>query len=239
MFPLRNVEFSKNDVKKNVFLPKKMTAELAEEIGIHIGDGSLNVYKGNFLYSLRGHLKDDEKYYTEFIRILYRNLYGIDISIRKWPDVIGFQLSSCAIGQFKRDILGLPLGSKVNVAIPKNILKNRKLTLSCLRGIFDTDGTLSFEKKSRKKPYYPRIILSTVSKTLNKQIVFALNKMLGFNLSSWKEDYSNRKWNTINRICVRGSENLVKWFELIGSDNSKNIFKYNYWRIHGHALVAQ
>ncbi len=217
---------------KDANLPQKLNARLAEEVGIHIGDGSLNVYDGRYLYSLRGHLIDDERYYIEFIPELYKEVYGVDVNIRKWPDVIGFQLGSVRIGHFKHDTLGLPLGSKANISIPHKILNHRKFSIACLRGIFDTDGCLSFEKKSRKYPYYPRIIFSTTSEHLNKQLIFLLEKELKFNLSSWKQTYNNKKWNDIHRTCIRGERNLKKWFKLVRSNNPKNIFKYEYWKEH-------
>ena len=43
----------------------KITPELAEEVGWHIGDGSMNFYKGKGLYQLRGHIEDDKEHYIK------------------------------------------------------------------------------------------------------------------------------------------------------------------------------
>ena len=44
-----------------------VTEELAEETGLHIGDGSMNFYKNKGelkgLYQLRGHMTDDKEHY--------------------------------------------------------------------------------------------------------------------------------------------------------------------------------
>jgi len=234
MLKVHEVDFSKNDLKKNIFLPKSINADLAEEIGIHIGDGSMNIYNGRSLYSLRGHVIDDKMYFSDFIPKLYQKLYGISPKIRKWPDVVGFQIGSKAIVAFKHEIIGLPLGPKNNISIPLELLKSKKLLCSCLRGIFDTDGTLSFEKKSRDKPYYPRIIFSTTSEPLCQQLGEILKRSLNFNLSIWSTHYENKNWKTIFRICIRGEKNLNKWFKLIGSSNSKNILKYDRWKEYGY-----
>ncbi|TAL48402.1 hypothetical protein EPN87_00650, partial [archaeon] len=203
--------------------PKKTNLDLAEEIGIHIGDGSMNKYRNTCLYSLRGHRYDDYKYYTKFIPNFYKRIYGIKVHIRKWPDVIGFQFGSKDLVMFKHNVLGLPLGPKNSVSIPNFILKSKALSCRCLRGIFDTDGCLTFEKKSRKLPYYPRIIISTTSKKLNEQLVEILKNTMKFNLSTWSTTYNRRGWNDIHMVCIRGEKNINKWFKMIGSDNPKNI----------------
>jgi hypothetical protein len=45
---IANVKFSRYDYKKGVSLPTSITPELAEEIGMHIGDGTLPVKKIQF-----------------------------------------------------------------------------------------------------------------------------------------------------------------------------------------------
>ena len=235
-FDVSSLDFSPQDVKRQLRLPKELDVSLAEEIGIHIGDGSLNRYKGRYLYSLRGHRFDDEAYYRCFVPGLYKRLYNARVHIRTWPDVIGFQLGSKAIGQFKSDTLGLPLGKKGNVGIPSMIFSSKEFLKCFLRGLFDTDGSLYFEKKSKNKPYYPRISISTTSKKLHTQTRDILTDVFGFNLSCWKIEHEQRNWKTLHRICVRGESNLNKWFAIIGSSNQKNIAKYKYWKLHGFCL---
>ena len=45
-------------------IPDDISLELAEEVGWHIGDGSMNFYKNRGkvkgLYQLRGHIEDDK-----------------------------------------------------------------------------------------------------------------------------------------------------------------------------------
>lgn len=233
------IEFSKKDIERNVKIPSLRDANLAEETGIHIGDGSMNIYNNRYLFSLRGHRMDDEIYYKKFVTALYKKVYGIDIHIRYWPDVIGFQLSSKAMLTFKHNVLGLPLGSKENIQIPKFLIKSKRLILNCIRGIFDTDGCFSFERKSKEAPYYPKILISTTSPKLKNQLVNILHNTFKFNLSVWVESRNYKNWKDIYRICIRGEKNIIKWFKLIGSNNPKNIFKYEYWRKYGYAPVAQ
>ena len=62
-FNLSNIKFSKRDLAKDIILPQRMTEPLAEEIGLHVGDGSMNFYSGRGLFQLRGHLIDDRAHY--------------------------------------------------------------------------------------------------------------------------------------------------------------------------------
>lgn len=131
-------------MKINKF-PDKITEELAEETGWHIGDGSMNYYnnKGTMkgIYQLRGHIEDDKPHYVQRIKQIFKSLYGIDISLREMPSVrvFGFQIWSNDLVKFKES-LGLKIGPKNNIAIPDKFLIDDKLKIAVLRGIFDTDG---------------------------------------------------------------------------------------------------
>ena len=52
----------------NLKIPKKLTPDLAEEIGIHIGDGHLS--KNRYRYKIFGNI-DESEYYTDFIMNLW------------------------------------------------------------------------------------------------------------------------------------------------------------------------
>lgn len=238
MLNLSDVEFSSWDNRNKIKLPKSLTPELAEETGLHIGDGCLIITNKLYMYSLRGHLKDDSRFYNNYISEIYRRTFNLDPKIRAWPDVIGFQTFSKAIGTFKSRILKLPIGPKTEISIPE-VFFDKNLTSHVIRGIFDTDGCLDFEKKSRDKPYYPRITISTTSKKLSEQVSEILSNQLEFNISLWKLSYKGNKWKPLYRVCTRGEKNLNDWFKRIGSNNPKNIDKYIYWKKHGYALVAQ
>ncbi len=67
----------------DIKLPKIMDKSLAEETGIHIGDGSMGKYKYSFLYSLAGHPIDDKEYYEGFVTPLMKKVYDAEIKLRK------------------------------------------------------------------------------------------------------------------------------------------------------------
>ena len=78
------IKHSVFDLRKNIRFPKEMTCELAEEIGIHLGDGCLRYYENakqkGYAYSVSsGH---DERAYLENVIIpLMKNLYNLVIQI--------------------------------------------------------------------------------------------------------------------------------------------------------------
>jgi len=227
-----NLDLSEISNKSNIILPEKITEELAEETGLHIGDGTMNFYKidkkmkGS--YALRGHIIDDREHYDKIILKLYKSLYGLNLSLRNMPStgVYGFQKWSDELVVYKNKILGLPLGKKINVKIPEFLMSKRELITSVIRGIFDTDGMLYLQPKYRR--LYPRIEIGTISKILALQLNKSINK-LNIRSTLYISKSSNPKWYDIYRISVRGNEMLEKWMKIINPHNPKHIAKYEYF----------
>ena len=67
---LSNVQFSWKDKIKDVVLPTVLSEELAEDIGIHIGDGAMNVYKNigsiDYYYKCSGHPQNEKPWFDNF-----------------------------------------------------------------------------------------------------------------------------------------------------------------------------
>jgi len=109
-----------------------ISSELAEETGWHIGDGSMNFYnqdgKMRGLYQLRGHIEDDKQHYLDRIKPIFESIYGIKINLREMPStrVFGFQIWNDELANFKLK-LGLPLGKKWDISIPKDFLGSNEL----------------------------------------------------------------------------------------------------------------
>lgn len=219
-----NIKLSKLDLNRGIIIPKKMSPELAEEIGLHAGDGSMNFYSGKGLFQLRGHIKDDREHYEKKIKELYKTLYNLDVNIRemKSTGVIGFQIWSDAIVNFKHRVFELPLGKKYNLAVPDKINSNL-LFCSFLRGLFDTDGTVYIENK-RGKPY-PRVEIKTTSKPMFIQITEFL-KRENIHATYYRYERKQKNWNDLYSIMVRGDLPVTNWIEKIGSNNPKHIRKF-------------
>lgn len=220
---------------KNILIPTSITPELAEETGWHIGDGSMNFYNrdGNGklkgIYQLRGHIEDDREHYIIRIKPIFKQLYGIDISLREMPStrVFGFQIWNDDLVKFKEK-LGLPLGKKFDVVIPEAFLTDDELKISVVRGIFDTDGCVYLEKKNNK--LYPRMQITTISEKLALQLYEILNSL---NIrTTIHKDKSERRGNRMQAylISARGTEMFDKFMETIKPANPKHIKKYNLFK---------
>ena len=202
---------------------------LAEEIGLHVGDGSMNFYKNNNkirgFYQLRGHILDDKRHYDTRIREIYNSLFGIEIRLRTMQKtgVYGFQIWNDELVRYKREVLGLPLGKKLQIFIPNQIITNKILAKAFLRGYFDTDGCLFLEKK--KNGLYPRIEMSTISPELSQQVCFLLGE-LGFRYMNYTQKREKYGWKDLHTVRINGIEMAKKWFSEIRPNNHKHVEKF-------------
>jgi intein/homing endonuclease len=194
--------------------------KIAEETGIHVGDGSMNIYRGVYCYTLACHHIDDKEFMDSYIIPLYTELYEITIHPRIWSKgTYGFRIHDKKLVSFKQS-LGLPLGKKTNIEIPLEILNNISFVKAFLRGFFATDGSLNTFMANKTK-IYPRVELCNVSQPLMKQI-YKILLLLGFRVSIWETHRNHPKWNMALRISMNGFPQLKKWSSEIGFINPKH-----------------
>ncbi|MFH1240100.1 MAG: LAGLIDADG family homing endonuclease [Candidatus Diapherotrites archaeon] len=230
VFP--QIEFSLQDISRGIQIPLDITPLLAEEIGWHIGDGCIpNNKNGNAIYQLGGDPNEEREFYENYIKKTFKALYNYNAkpNFLAKGNLFGITFASKAIFDFKTKILGFPIGKKSHIIrIPDAIMfgddENKK---AVIRGIADTDFSVTFQKKHKNFHYYPAIIGSTVSKTLATQLKSLLIQ-LGFKP---KVQVYFRKRTQHNEYLIRlmGKNQLEKWFDIIGSNNPKHITKYNVW----------
>jgi hypothetical protein len=210
-------------------IPSNISTELAEEVGWHIGDGSMNFYKNRGklkgLYQLRGHIEDDKEHYEKRIRPLFEKLFGVKLSIRDMPStrVVGFQIWNNDLINFKKN-LGLPLGYKYKVEIPTAFLLKGSLKRAVIKGIFDTDGGIYLQRKNNK--LYPRIYITTISLVLSEQLLRIFDEF-SLRATRYSQLYNkkfNRKRSYI--VTIRGVDMFHKFMKEISPKNPKHIKKY-------------
>lgn len=127
--------------------------KLAELTTILLGDGGLykppDSKRNIFAVTLNG---VDEKKYVNYVKDLMSNLLQTEPSIspRKNEKAINLRYYGKGIVDFFESI-GIPTGDKVKnqVDVPKWIKENQEFIGSGLKGLFDTDGTISLVKRNK------------------------------------------------------------------------------------------
>ncbi len=208
----------------SIKFPQKLTPELAEEIGIHIGDGHLS--SNRYRYKLFGN-QDESEYYKNFLTGLYQRLYNIKVRLEKRVkdgNIIGFEFCSKPVWLFKTKTLGLITGRKDFVLVPQLILNSGPaIWRAFIRGLFDTDGNLYFQTRYGYKNYYPLISLTSKSKELSKITCEMFIKL------DFKANYYTTR-NGEGVIQLYGYENLLKYAKEIGWHNTKQLNKFLDWK---------
>ena len=139
----------------------------------------------------------------------------------------GVQTSKKEVSNFFLEY-GFKPGRKTHtVSIPNYIKKSdKKVQSAFIRGLFDTDGCLRFERINNNTNYtYPKIEFNFASISLRDDL-FNLLKKLGYRAHIWGKKYY--------KICIAGNDNLEKFMKEISPKNAKHLNKYFFWKKYGH-----
>lgn len=218
-------KFLQNDIfaRTNIAKPKQ-SSNLAEFIGIMIGDGNISPYQ----VSIAVNMTDDADYVI-YISQLVEILFHVRPSIyyRTKSNCTIISVSSVALVELLLE-QGLPMGDKIRggVSIPEWISQNKTYLVACLRGIFDTDGGIYFEKHKRgEKVYeYVRLSYTSGSPTLLEAIHLSLQR-LGFDAKKRGRD----------RVRVEKFADIEKYFKIVGSSNTKHYVRYQNFLERSHS----
>ena len=145
---------SNPDKTRKITIPKELTTELCEIIGILNGDGCLYKRKNRYEIYIYGDSNEDIYYHKTKIKSLFKSVFNIEPRIQKIKNhnSIRSRIDSKAIFTFLNNSVGVAYGDKKErIRIPKKILKNKKFIYAYLRGLADTDFYLKFKKKKRCK----------------------------------------------------------------------------------------
>ncbi|MDD5162795.1 MAG: hypothetical protein PHD95_01155 [Candidatus ainarchaeum sp.] len=214
-------------------MDQEMTPELAEICGIHAGDGYLRNDGKHRELDISGGF-DEQGYYDTHVVPLFEKFFNIKIVPRFFlhRGTYGFVIRDRAVIEFMHT-LGFPYGKKtLTVSAPETILQSKDLDIiyRFVRGIFDTDGCLSFRKREGsgyskiylKRHTYPRISLSVCSRNLWSGVCILLAKT-GFQFTvSYQRPKNNESQKYL--VMLRGDANVINWINNIGF---KNPIKYN------------
>ncbi len=136
---------------KPIKVPGKST-DLAEFIGIMLGDGNvyLNREKGVYQIKITNNSVTDKDYMLNFVKPLVEELFGVkaSISFDKGRKGINLRVASMNLVSFLSS-MGLVPGDKIknSVSFPDWVKADENFLKPCIRGLFDTDGTVFHQSK--------------------------------------------------------------------------------------------
>ena len=211
---------------KSIKIPEK-NAELAELVGIILGDGNIQIAKKNkstsYMLRIVGDSRKDKEYLINYVKPLCDSLFGLDAKIKPHYMFNGLYVivNSKNVTEFLLSI-GLQAGNKIKngVTIPPWIQKDVSLLKKCIRGLIDTDGSIY-----ELKPHWPglwQICFTSQNPFLMQDVRNAFIK-LGYSCSRISHK------NSTPKIYITKKEDIRKFYKEIGFSNPKHRDKIAPW----------
>lgn len=192
----------------------KRNVELAEFVGIVMGDGGISSYQ--VVVTL--HDTTDLEYGTFVVR-LAEKLFGVRPSVYHHAKYAAnnIVISRRELVQFLHRT-GLPIGNKVRQQfdIPGWIKKSKKLSVACVRGLVDTDGCVIVHRyRVRGKLYqYKKLSFTSRSSPLQQSVAKILT------------DLGMRARIAGYDVRLDSVADMQKYFALVGAHNPKHLKRY-------------
>ncbi|QQG38894.1 MAG: hypothetical protein HYS32_00300 [Candidatus Woesearchaeota archaeon] len=198
------------DTKPSI-LVNKPSVELAEFIGIMLGDGNLTKAKaGNYQIRIVGHIENGKEHLSYHVAPLAKRLFGITFGIYEKREENKLYLSKGSKHLFYTLIkFGLMYGNKKsnNVKIPKWIFKDKNYLKACVRGLVDTDGCVC-PITGRDYTY---VWFKSSIPNLRKSFSKAMD-VLGYKIAKWSGPENTQTF-------IGSKEIIKKYYKEIGFNN--------------------
>lgn len=214
------LKYPRKSHRKIVKLPKPSN-ELAEFLGIMMGDGGINnLWQVTITLNA---VKDAQ--YAIYVSGLCNKLFGILPAVRrrKIGKALVISLASTTVVDFLVS-QGLPRGNKImnGISIPGWILKKNSYQTACLRGLVDTDGCIYVHKHKVCHYLYKNIGLS-FSSSSPELIFYTMTTLEKFGIIA----YISGRGTEVN---IYQEEYIAKYLKIIGTSNSRIGSVYKKWR---------
>ncbi|MBI4210402.1 MAG: hypothetical protein HY544_02760 [Candidatus Diapherotrites archaeon] len=203
----------------------ELTSELAELTGVVIGDGCLSKYFANYDKRWRYEIaftgnNDEYAYYRDFVQPIFKSYFGVKgrLFIHK-DNSTRFHVLSRKVFDFFAN-LGIPVGEKSHsVFIPRKIMADSELRVPCLRGVWDTDGSI-YQRYSRQYKNHPKhysnlksMLLKMSSKAIIEDVKEGLTE-LSIRSSNITQDSEGAF-----RLYISDQAEIAKFLEKVGFRN--------------------
>lgn len=213
-------QYIKNSITHsfNISLPE-MSVDLAEFVGIILGDGGITTY------SVTVTLSSNEIKYISHVKNLFYKLFRIRVKVyfRKRAKAVDIVAQRKQLVDFCLE-LGLVKGNKIRqkIDIPDWIKKDESFARACVRGLIDTDGCFFTHRfvVNGKKYSYMKMAFTSASMSLVLSVVEILDNM-GINIRISK----NHK-----DVRIESIQSLRRYVKEVGSNNHKHLQKIKKWK---------
>ncbi|HUS60272.1 MAG TPA: LAGLIDADG family homing endonuclease [Nevskiaceae bacterium] len=202
---------------KEFKFPSDFSDQLAEFVGILLGDGGLT--PGQVCITLNSVADKD---YVPFVIFLGKHLFGEEPRVSKRSDSKALMICYSGVALVKYLIkIGLKTGNKVKqqVDVPGWIKLSKEYRVACLRGLMDTDGGVFLHRyRVGGKLYtYKKICFSNRSIPL---LYFAAKVMGELGLSPKVIDKVENK-----KVWLYNKDEVEQYLKLVGTHNPR-LLKY-------------
>lgn len=200
------------------FTRPKKSAKLAEFIGIMLGDGGLSKRQATITLNCF-----DDSEYTFYVSELAEKLFHVRPSIlrREKMSTDSLVISRTGLVELLQKF-GLVIGNKIKqkIDIPPWIKLNKQFSIACIRGLFDTDGSVFKHRyKVRGKEYsYMKVAFTSASPPLIDSVLKELED-LGIKARISKNGRDVR---------IESQAEIQKFFSIVGSNNTKHLRKLKF-----------
>lgn len=191
--------------------------EFAEVAGIILGDGAITNYQVRVSLS-----SIVDQPYAVFVIDLFEKVFKSKPILTKRSNCNAIDLTISGIGLVEElERWEFVRGNKVKnqVDFPKWIWQNVEFQKACVRGLMDTDGGCYFHKHKSNGLVYRNFGMCFSNESL--PLVISIAKVL----TSLNIKFSITREGT--RIYIYSFTEIKKYFNLIDSNNPKNIKKFN------------
>lgn len=210
-----------------------VTADLAADVGIHLGDGSLLIgkgpSKGTYRYEVTGHAAEDQLYLIGNVILIVSSAYGLrqpGIYLNRTLSWMSLRYHSKCVVLFKHEYLRLPSGKKTNASIPQVIRDDGRLMKCVARELLATDGVWGFYTASASGPHrYARIQLKLTAGTVIEELAEFLQNELGMSVSCRMNAVTSDRLGEAPQhiLQINRSEDIDAWRNEIGFSNPSHI----------------
>ena len=190
--------------------------ELAEFMGILVGDGHLSKYQ----VSVTTNAKTDRRH-ALFIKKLTERLFKLKATLtyRDDENSVAIVASSRTLVEFLHR-QGMPVGNKIKnrLAMPPWVQKTRLYREAFLRGLFDTDGCIYLDTHRINGTFYGHLswTITSYADTLTTGVLETL-RTLGYTPTHRVSQRS---------IYLRRQKEIRRYFATTGTHNPKHAKRY-------------